>query len=25
MARGMGEEDWTAILKLVEAEGGLHG
>jgi 3-hydroxyisobutyrate dehydrogenase-like beta-hydroxyacid dehydrogenase len=25
VARGMGEEDWTAILKLVEAEGGLHG
>ena len=25
MARGMGEEDWTAILKLVETEGGVHG
>ncbi len=25
MARGMGEEDWTAILKLVEAKGGLNG
>lgn len=23
VARGMGEEDWTAILKLAEAHGGL--
>lgn len=25
MARNMGDEDWTAVLKLVEAHGGFHG
>ncbi|WP_337844604.1 NAD(P)-dependent oxidoreductase [Thermus sp.] len=25
VARGLGEEDWTALLKLVEAEAGLEG